>query len=618
MSTAPAVDPLDPLRQAWRKQWPAALAAWSKYTRLSEPRWCFTTGEEKQEGLTSSFAMIRLTDQAVVISLQQVQERHLEDFAVPIMAHEIGHHVYCPANLLDHGRMLARMRKGLPSKESLAPLVANLYADLLLNDRLQRDAGLDMAGLYRALAGDERNQAWTFYMRLYEVLWSLPGGSLARGQRDDRLERDAVLGARLIRSYAREWLDGAGRFAALCLPYLEQDNGESLGRALAGWQDTQEAGEGIDDALPAGLAEVEEGEDEAPPHPADDPDLAGEGPGAGDPSDATGAPDQGPEEKPDEKPELTGQTAPPPKGRAEKGGSRRYREYRGVVEYGQLLKSLGSRLSDHELTMRYYRERAVPHLVPFPARPMPDVVEPLPEGLETWDVGQALEDADWLQTVLTSPYVIPGWTTVQRIHGEAPGGEPQRRPVDLYVGIDCSGSMPNPQIALSYPVLGGTILALSALRAGARVMAVLSGEPGRSVSTRGFVTDEHQVLDLLTGYLGTGYSFGIGRLRETFQDRKPADRPVHIVIVSDHDLFSMLEQGDGWQCAREMVARARGGGTYVLNMPADWESDTVARMRADGWEVHAVQNWEELIAFARAFSRATYGEDRRGRRRAPS
>ena len=143
------------------------------------------------------------------------------------------------------------------------------------------------------------------------------------------------------------------------------------------------------------------------------------------------------------------------------------------------------------------------------------------------------------------------------------------------------------------------------------------GEPGSSVATAGFVADEGQVLDLLTGYLGTGYSFGIDRLRETFQDRKPTDRPVHIVIVSDHDIFSMLDQGDGWQCAREMLARARGGGTYALNMPADWESAKVARMQADGWDVHAVQNWEELVAFARAFSRATYGEAKRGRRRAP-
>jgi hypothetical protein len=593
------------------------LAAWSKYTRLSEPRWCLTPAEEEKEGLTGSFAMIRLTDQAVVISLRQVQEKSLEDFGIQIMAHEIGHHVYCPANLLDHSRMIARMRKSLPGKEHLAPLVANLYADLMLNDRLQRDGGVDMASVYRALAGEEGNRSRQFYMRIYEVLWSLPAGMLARGARDARLERDAQLGARLIRSYAREWLDGAGRFAALCLPYLQQDDGAGLGRAMAGWQDTQQAAEGIDEAQPAGLAELDEEETTAAPHPADDPELAGAYPGMGGEKEESALPAPGPEQQPQQEPELTGQTAPPPKGRADKGGHRRYREYRGPMEYGQLLKSLGSRLSDHELTIRYYRERAVPHLIPFPCRPMPEVVEPLPEGLDTWDFGQPLEDVDWLQTVMASPHVIPGMSTVQRTYGDTPGDQRQRRPVDLYLGVDCSGSMPNPQHSLSYPILAGAIIALSALRVGARVMAVLSGEPGSSVQTDGFVSDDHQVLDVLTGYLGTGFSFGIHRLRDTFHQRKPTDRGVHILIVTDHDIFSML-QGSGWDCAREAVAKARGGGTYVLNMPIGWEAGQVAQMRKDGWEVHGVQSWEELVAFARMFSRATYGENRHGQRRTSS
>src|SRR5438094_724476 len=80
----------------------------------------------------------------------------------------------------------------------------------------------------------------------------------------------------------------------------------------------------------------------AAPHPAEDPDLAGEGelPGG---EKETDSPGEGPEGEPQEKPELTGKTAPPPKGRAQKGGHRRHREYRGPGEYGQLLKSLGSK-----------------------------------------------------------------------------------------------------------------------------------------------------------------------------------------------------------------------------------------------------------------------------------
>ena len=173
-TVAPPVDPaLEALRGDWLRHWPAALAAWSKFTRLSEPRWCLTPEDEKEQHLAESFAMIRLTDQAVVVSLPRVRAFGVERFAAEVLAHEVGHHVYCPGSLLDHGRMLARIRRGLPTKEYLAPLVANLYADLLINDRLQRDVGLDMAGVYRALVNGPGNRLWTLYMRIYEILWGI-------------------------------------------------------------------------------------------------------------------------------------------------------------------------------------------------------------------------------------------------------------------------------------------------------------------------------------------------------------------------------------------------------------------------------------------------------------
>ena len=124
---------------------------------------------------------------------------------------------------------------------------------------------------------------------------------------------------------------------------------------------------------------------------------------------------------------------------------------------------------------------------------------------------------------------------------------PQNQPIDLYLGVDCSGSMQNPVFNLSYPVLAGTIIAMSALRAGSRVMAVLSGEPGKTVSTDDFIRDERGILKVLTGYLGTGNTFGIHRLRETFSSRTAADRPVHILIVTDNDIFNLLDAVVGGQ-----------------------------------------------------------------------
>lgn len=119
--------------------WPETLEMWSKYLKLSAPIFCLTPEAERKEGLTGSFAMIRLRDLAVVISLRQVEQMQLHAFLPVILAHEIGHHVYCPGDVADDGRMIARMRRGLPSREHLAPLVSNLYSDLLINDKLKRE-----------------------------------------------------------------------------------------------------------------------------------------------------------------------------------------------------------------------------------------------------------------------------------------------------------------------------------------------------------------------------------------------------------------------------------------------------------------------------------------------
>jgi hypothetical protein len=169
-------------------------------------------------------------------------------------------------------------------------------------------------------------------------------------------------------------------------------------------------------------------------------------------------------------------------------------------------------------------------------------------------------------------------------------------------------------------VLAGAIIALSALRVGSRVMVALSGEPGRTITTDGFVRDQTAVLHILTSYLGTGTSFGIHRLDETFRNWPATARPVHILIVSDNDIFSSLERRAtnrlGWDVAREAVAKARGGGTYVLELPQYLQQSPNAppvldpgraRMQGDGWNVSPVGNMEELVDFARKFSQVSYG-----------
>lgn len=584
------------LQTEWSKAWPDALAVWSKFTRLRTPNLCLTNSEAEEQGLTDSFAMIRLQDQAVIVSLPQVASNHLESYALEILAHEIGHHILSPATLTDHARMIARMRWALPTVEHHASMVANLYSDLLINDRLQRSAGLRMADIYRALnSGGPSGAVWTLYMRIYEILWSLERGDLGGHKPDDRIEGDAWLGARLVRSYAREWIDGSGRFAALLLPHLLED--KKSAPMIQKLMDTQNAAQG---GYPSGLVNEDDDERKGAIHPAQDPALADM---PGDESDA--------EKESHAPPQETDLNLPS------------YGQAREPFQFGEILRSAGLNISDHDAAVRYYTERAQPYLIPFPGREIPESTEPLAEGLEPWTIGDPLDAADWFQSVIQSPHVIPGMTTLQRVWGTSPGREPKREALDLDLYVDSSGSMPNPQRSTSYPALAGAILCLSALRAGARVHVTLWSGKNQFTSTAGFVRDADAILRVLTGYFGGSTAFPIHEMRDLYKARKPNAHPAHILVISDDGvstLFASDELGtSGWQVAETSLLRAGGGGTLVLNLPENWETfkgpyEVIRQARKDqGWNIHRVSSLDELVEFARQFSKLRYGSADRAR-----
>jgi hypothetical protein len=561
------------LTDEWAVRWPEALRAWGRYVNVHEPMMCTSSAEARRAGLTGSFAMFRLDDRTVVLDLAEITSLGLGDLPVEVMAHEIGHHVLCPADLSDNGRLLARVRRGLPNLETHAPLVGNLYADLLINDRLQRSRGLRMDLVYARLGTGASSPLWTLYLRIYEILWSLPAGTLTPAPVDPVLDGDAQLGAKLARVYATDWLAGVGGFAVLCYRYLaeEDEAGEESARRRVC------VGVVGKDAHVPGLTEADGGD---VVHPALDPRV-------NDFADAVvGRADAPPEDLP----------ATPSEG-----------QYREPFEYGQILRQLGVELSEEDAAVRYYRERAAPHLVRFPVRPREPSTEPLLEGVGPWDVGESIEDVDWLASTLRSPTIVPGVTTVQRLSGTMDGVDRDPRPVDLDLYVDSSGSMPNPRQTVSYLTLAGAILSLSALRVGARVQATLWSGTNEFIRTDGFVRDETAVLRILTGYFGGATAFPLHILRETYADR---ERPTHIVVISDSGVDTMIEATDergrpGGDIAATALAAAGAGATLLLNLSSDDELTRIAGL-APGWDIHRVTDWPELVDFATAFSRRQY------------
>ncbi len=583
---------LDDLDTSFQKAWPAALTAFSPFTRLAPPILCRSKADEKREGLEGSFAMIRMKDQRIVISLPQIQERHLGAHAHAILAHEVGHYVHAPGTLEEQTRLLDRIRRTLPESLRMhAGMVANLYTDLLLNDRLQRSKAADVAAVYAALAEKDPGKLWRFYVRTYERLWALPTGTLGP-EPSKEIEGDADLAARIVRHFRDRWLEGAPSFAILVERYLAD---LPKGRApVPPWLDTAATSAG--DRIPDGMTD-DDFDPSQVKHPAYDDRLTDR--------------EQGDEE-------AAGENAKDRKQGSGVGASVRgdgrpdaRTVKRGPQEWLDLMRAIGVERSPSELVGRYYRELAMPHVIPFPSQRIEHAGDPLPEGLDPWDPGGPLERLDWFETLARSPVVIPGVTTVERAYGVSDGGEPERRPPDLYLGIDCSGSMGNPAYQLAYPIVASAVLTLSALRAGARVMACLSGEAqgqGNFVQTDGFIRDEAKLLGVLTDYLGTGWSFGLSRLVQTFVEAPPLTRPAHVVVVSDTDFFNEVDRTKhGWELAKRAVERAGAGATAVLRLadPSAYQA-WLDKLHDAGFESHCVASEEELVSFARAFARRTF------------
>ncbi|QNQ08515.1 VWA domain-containing protein [Sphingomonas alpina] len=574
----------------WQAAWPDALAAWSRFTRLRDPRLCDSGVAAAKEGLAGAFAMIRLVDKSVVIDLEAIAALQLDDHATEILAHEIGHHVLAPASATDSFRLIARLRRALPTLEHHAPMVANLYTDLLINDRLQRQAGLDMAGVYRRMASREqgqRSRLWGLYVGIYESLWGLEKSSLGGPRGDAEMEGDAWLGARLIRVYARDWMFAAGRFATLLLPYLAEDAQQDA--ALRRLHDTRSAALGAD---PSGAQQVEGDEADGVVHPSRDVTV-------------TGVPADG---------ETDGPKVPPREDVARRGAG----QAREPFDYGEILRAAGLDLTDEEIAIRYYRERALPLLVPFPTRPGTTSDEPQLEGVEPWSLGDALDEIDWLQTAAQSPVVIPGVTTVRRVYGREPGPPGKPDPVDLDLYVDSSGSMPDPRHATSFLTLAGAVIALSALKAGSRVQATLWSGKNQWMGTNGFVRDEAAILAILVGYYGGGTAFPIHRLRDTFAARAKTAAPAHILMISDDGITTMFDTDErgasGWDIAAMALAKGRAGGTMALNLGPWIGADHPDRLKLDraeaeqGWDVRSIDKMEDLVEFARSFSRRRYAD----------
>ncbi|WP_421733224.1 hypothetical protein [Cellulomonas sp.] len=577
---------LDDLAARWLARWPDALAAWGRTSRMHAP-----VLHTEPCGMPS-WAWYTTDDVEVHIDLTVVVERGIEDHALAVLAHEIGHHLLAPVDRLTSLKIAARVKVGLVDMDHLIGLVANLWCDLLINDRLQRRAGVDRASLAAAVGTpDADNVLGLLVGRTYEILWGLPRGRLSGA--GPASEEHAHLCARLVRAYARDPVGGAAGFARLVRGEIDPEwlrapeSAASVGAMGCGGD------QGGDGGVPFGLASDPTLTAPAT-HPALDPRVVG----------------------------ATGVAAPETATEGAAGGGNGLEP----AALHALLTALGSTTSAQQVAAAWYRERAAPHLVPFPVREGPTTSEQLLGGLDPWEVGDDLSAIDWSGTMAASPVVVPGMTTVQRAYLEDEQVRSRPRPVDLDLYLDSSGSMANPSVTAAPIALAGAVLALSALRSGARVQATTWSGSGQAIGTDGFTRDVDAVMAAVVAYIGGGTSFPLALLERTHlgADGKPPTTtgPTHIAVISDDGVSTMFRPETGWQAgkmrtvgsdiATRALEAAGGGGSLVLRISPEGRH-RIASM-AGRYRAYAVQTDPDLVTFARDFSRATWGGGDHGRR----
>ncbi|NVM00994.1 MAG: VWA domain-containing protein [Candidatus Helarchaeota archaeon] len=577
------------IKKRWLELWPKALLTWSRYIILREPIFLFNMKEVKRVGIGDNIAAVSMADLGIHINLPKIINLGLEECGHIILAHEIGHHVICPNSVVNMARLVNIMKPVFGNIEQTR-MMENLYGDLLINDRLYLSRKLPIPNVYKLMMKNDAtlhaDLLWKFYMRVYETMWYLPRGSLAGENITKNMDMDAGIATRIIRIFSNRWMRAAKKIAYVFQPYFPPL--EKMKQALMPNLDTEVPGEGAEGKI-YGLTQIDQDEIDAAadegPFPIDLPSLD--------------------EIKEGEIAEARAKAGKP-------GGG----QHRTPAQYGQILKNIGLKLKPNEEIIKYYKELASPNLIPLPKVKRPGGGDAYPEATDIWFIGEEYEKLDWTATILESPIIFPNLTTRKRMWAEDKGSKLTKLPVDLDIYIDSSGSMPNPRTAVSYLTLAGVILALSALRAGAKVQVTVWSGYGQFASTLGkggFINDEKILLTMLCKYFGDGTGFPLNVLRDTYNERKSEEPPAHIIVISDDGVDTMLlndEKGKaGKKISKESLDFARGGGTLLLNLSSQVKSyPKILQLKKLGYEIYRVTNWNQLVDFARDFSVKTYGD----------
>jgi hypothetical protein len=421
----------------------------------------------------------------------------------------------------------------------------------------------------------EPRKAWDVYMRVNEKLWSEEGRWVDKKKFSEDQERAAERICTLIKDNmydSRNWEKRVYRFTQILAPFIKEDG--KKGKDLQMFE-SESSGEGK--RLKQMLKQLQgmkgkKGKD-----------------GKNKPKDGKDNKQKSQEEKDLEKKikQLEKDVEEKIKGLANRLG----KDNRNILqEYKEL--TVGSGIADSEETANkwLYRDLANNYTVKF--RPMHTVAgKAHPFTPKRWNPSDSPQTLDMGYTIQTSGRAIPGVTTSKWKYKETYGFKEGDKPPDLYLILDSSGSMTNPNQQIAPAVLGAMAAAHSAKNVGVKVAVKnFSGEDQgrRDTDTLDETEDIDEIDDALLVYKGGGTVLPQEDLLEWV--KRPED-PKQFLLITDTGFHNFDAAFPHMKSMMEMNDKNRGA---IFCIGSGYR-DYVKQLETTGWEVFYVNSQDDLF-----------------------
>jgi hypothetical protein len=189
------------------------------------------------------------------------------------------------------------------------------------------------------------------------------------------------------------------------------------------------------------------------------------------------------------------------------------------------------------LLKEVYRRLVDRYLFEAPRRRLPPDAD-IPTSHEIINPGDDLESIDWLTTL--SKVGDPRLSAIEayrRTYEPDTSIRPGRKVSDIEIYLDTSGSMPNPMVAINTLTIAALVLAVAAVRAGARVRGILWSHKMKATP---WMSSEAEVFDGLLDYVDGGTAFPFNYARKSGEERK-GDPPIRVVVTDNGFLYNVDE-----------------------------------------------------------------------------